>query len=192
MKLARIMKALRGTALSIVNGEDGFQWVGDGTAYYLVDQTLDLTEDNLLSVMDIDEKKRKKYTVRTIEGQRTPMIDICPQEGCDQALNPLLSASWAGELVTIMTSETGEAAAVLQSQIAPADGDEPLQFCLRRSIDRDTAEERQPVVAVFRDMLCCAVIMPVQARTMTEIWRMMRMASDGGLRYCVGEEEDHT
>lgn len=192
MKLAKINKALTRPSRYIVTGEDGFQWLGDGTAFYVVDQGLDLTEDNLLPVLDIDEEKRDGYYVHEVEGSRMPQCDVCPQEENDELLHPLVSVSWAGELVTIMTTETGEAVAVPQSKIAPADGKEPLIFYLRKSVDQETGEIKAPVVGVFKDMLCCAVIMPVKAETMNEMWAVMRKACANELEYCVssGAEDE--
>lgn len=190
MKLAKINKALTRTMTRyIVTGEDGFQWLGDGTAFYQVDKELDLTKDNLLAVLDIDEEKRNKYFVQEVDGRRLPQCDVCPREGEDELLHPLVSVSWMGELVTIMTTEQGEAAAVLQRQIAPADGKEPLVFYLRKAVDPETAEIKAPCVAVFADMLCSAVIMPLKAKSMREIWAVTRKACAEGLRYCVEEKE---
>lgn len=188
MKLGKIKKAMTRKTLYIVNGEDGFQWIGDGSAFYIADKNLDLSDGNLLAILDIDEDKRSEYTVREIDGEKVPELDICPQEDCDKLLHPLVSLSWTDELETIMTTEDGEAVAVDQAYIAPADGKEPLMFVLRRSVNRDTGEIRGPVVVVFRDMLCCAVIMPIGARTMTEIWAVMRKACAEGLRYCGGRK----
>lgn len=188
MKLAKINKAMTRMNRYIVTGEDGFQWLGDGTAFYQVDQGLDLTEGNLLAILDIDEDKRGNYNVREIDGARLPQCDICPREGEDEQLHPLVSVSWAGELVTIMTTAEGEAAAVPQRQVVPADGREPLTFFLRRAVDPQTGEIKAPCVAVFRDMLCCAVIMPVKRETMDEMWIVMRKACWAGLEYVVPGE----
>lgn len=191
MKLQKIKKALKHTSLNVVTGEDGFQWIGDGTAFYLADRELDLTKDNLLAVLDIEEDKRSSYSVREIDWRALPQIDICPQEGNDVELNPLISVSWAGELVTIMTTAEREAVAVPQRQIAPADGKMPLRFYLRRTVDTETGEIKAPVVTVFRDMLCCAVIMPMEPRVMQEMWRVMRLACREELRSCVSDEGDN-
>ena len=189
MKLSKINKAMTRPSRYIVTGEDGFQWLGDGTAFYEVDRGLDLTKENLLAILDIDEDKRNGYLVLEIDGSEMPQCDVCPQEANEELLHPLVSVSWAGELVTIMTTDTGETAAVPQRQIAPADGKEPLVFYLRTSVDPKTGEIKAPVVAVFKDMLCCAVIMPVTAKAMDEIWAVMRKASGAELVYCVTDEE---
>lgn len=191
MKLSKINKALTRPSRYIVTGEDGFQWLGDGTAFYEVDRGLDLTEGNILAILDIDEDKRAGYFVQEVDGNRAPECDVCPQEENDELLHPLVSVSWAGELVTIMTTDTGEAVAVPQSKIAPADGKEPLIFFLRKSVDQETGEIKAPVVGVFKDMLCCAVIMPIKADAVKEIWAVMRKACAETLTYCVdGEAED--
>ena len=44
------------------------------------------------------------------------------------------------------------------------------------------------MVGVFKDMLCCAVIMPTKAKTMNEMWTVMRKACAEGLTYCVEDE----
>lgn len=190
MRLSRIRKALKRRTLVIVTEAGGNQWLGDGVAFYLVDSGLDLTEDNVKSILDIDEDKRDEYTARETDDRRLPMCDMCPQEGCDDELQPLVSLSWAGELVTIMRTNGGWAVAVPQGRIEPADGKGPLRFFLRTSVDPETGEYRAPVVACFQDMLCCAVITPVKAEAMDEIWRIMRMASAESLKYCLAHDGD--
>ena len=176
MKLSKIKKALKRKLLVIATEGGGNQWIGDGTAFYLVDSGLDLTMDNIKAILDIDEEKRDEYTTRAVTDRELPMCDMCPQEGCDEELRPLVSVSWAGELVTIMKTAEGKAVGVPQRQIEPADGREPLRFFLRTSIRPDTGEYCPPVVACFQDMLCCAVIMPAKSEVMTEIWNIMRPA----------------
>lgn len=189
MRLQKIKRAMTTKNVYIVTEDGGNQWMGDGKAFYLMDSGLDLTEGNALAILDIDEDKRKDYTVRELSNRHMPMLDMCPQEACDEELHPVVSVSWAGELLTIMTTQAGEAAAVPQSQIAPADGKEPLRFFLRRSVDPDTAEIRDPVIAAFQDMLACAVIMPVPAKTMREVWTLMRKASGEALVYCEDDDD---
>ncbi len=188
MKLSKIKKALKRKRLVIVTEEGGNQWLGDGVAFYLVDSGLDLTKDNVKAILDIDEDKRDEYTVRMLEDTALPMCDMCPQEGNDEELHPLVSVSWAGELVTIMRTEDGQAVGVAQSRIEPADGKEPLRFFLRTSVNPETGEYLAPVVACFQDMLCCAVIMPTKAAAMDEIWAAMRAGCAQGLTYCLDKD----
>lgn len=188
MKLQKVKKALRGTHLIIFEDEGGFQWLSDGTAAYLMDRELDLTEGNLLAILDIEEDKRVNYTVRATKAPRH--IDQCPQEQADERLIPLISVSWAGELITIMATLDGDVAAVLQRQIAPADGKEPLAFALRRGVDPETGKIGQPMVCCFADMLCSAIICPIAPKTMAEIWRLMRRSCAVGLQYCVAEKKE--
>lgn len=187
MKLQKVKKALHGTNLIIFEDDGGFQWLSDGTAAYLMDRELDLTRGNLLAILDIEENKRANYTVR--EMKAPSHIDQCPQEEADEQLIPHISVSWAGELITIMATRDGDAAAVAQRQIAPADGKEPLVFALRRGVDPDTGEIRQPMVCCFADMLCSAIICPIPSKTMVEIWRLMRRSIEG-LRYCIAEKKE--
>ena len=85
----------------------------------------------------------------------------------------------------------GDQSIRVQRQIAQADGKMPLRFYLRRTVDPETGEVRAPAVAVFSDMLCCAVIMPMEPRAMQEMWRVMRLACREELRYCVSGENDN-
>lgn len=188
MKLQKVKKALHGTNLIIFEDDGGFQWLSDGTAAYLMDRELDMTRENLLAILDIEEDKRDKYTVRKINAPR--WLDQCPQEEADEQLIPLISVSWDGELITIMATENGEAAAVPQRQIAPADGRKPLDFMLRRSVNPETGEIGAPMVCCFADMLCGAIIAPIRPKVMDEIWRLTRRSCAEGLRYCVAEKED--
>lgn len=190
MKLSKIKKAMRRKTLDIVTEAGGNQWLGDGTAFYLVDSGLDLTAGNIMAILDIDEDKRDEYTVRELTNDYVAMCDMVPQEGCDEELRPMVSVSWAGELVTIMRTEDGEAVAIPQRQIEPADGREPLRFFMRKSVRPETGEICAPVVACFQDMLCCAVIMPMRAKVVNEMWAAMRAGSAERLTYCVEEQEE--
>ena len=120
MKLSKIKKALKRKTLAIVTESGGNQWLGDGVAFYLVDSGLDLTADNVKAILDIDEDKRDEYTVRMLEDTALPMCDMCPQEGNDEELHPLVSVSWAGELVTIMRTEDGKRS--FKVTLAPPEG----------------------------------------------------------------------
>lgn len=189
MKLQKILKAFTSKSIYIVTEEGGNQWIGDGHAFYVVDSGLDLTSDNVLAILDVEEDKRDTYNVYERDDSRLPMCDICPQEMCDEALHPIISISWALELITIFKTDNGEAVAVKQKQIAPAEGKEKLAFYLRKSVDKITGEVKAPVVAVFQNMLCSVVIQPIAEKTIREIWELMRIASDRNLIYCIPPEE---
>lgn len=195
MKLAKTKRAFgKKRDLRIATDADGYQWIGDRSAYYVMDKSLQLTPQNVLTILDYDEDEQARIDVSEIDVSGSPWFDTCPVEALDRPLRPVVSVSVAGELVTVMLTEEGDAAMVRQSQIAPADGREACGFYLRACVDQVTGEFRAPVVAVFRGLTCSALIAPLQRRTAEGVWRMMRDASAQELRYCVEgtdeEEED--
>ena len=189
MRLSKVKKAIVGKSILIVTDADGFQWVGDGRSMYLADRALDLTAENVKAIMDIDEDKREDWNAFAKDGKGLPWYDQCPLPG-DVSLRAIMSVCWMDELVTIMATSEGEAAAVTQRQIAPADGKEGLTFALRRTADPETGELDDPMVVCFSDMLASAILTPLPAKVMDEIWRKMRDASAMGMRYCMEEAEE--
>ena len=191
MKLSKVKKALNTQNLKLYTDGNGDQWLASAHAAYLMDRDLTLTQDNLLAVLDVDEDKRADWVV-TEMGKAPACLDQCPQEGCDELLIPIMSVCWLDELITIMRTDDGALAMVKQSQIAPADGKEPLTFMLRRSVDPDTGEVMTPVVACFRDMLACAMLAPIKPDAAEKIMEKMRACAEEGLAYCVESEEETT
>ena len=188
MKLRKIKQAMGNKTIIIVTDADGFQWVGGGMGVYLADRALDLTAENVKAILDIDEDKRDEWIAIAKNGKGLPWYDQCPLPG-DMPMRAIMSVSWMDELVTIMVTSEGEAAAVTQRQIAPADGKNGLTFALRRTADPETGELDDPVVVCFSDMLANAILTPLPGKVMDEIWRKMRDASAMGMRYCREAEE---
>ena len=188
MRLSKVKKAMVGKGILIVTDADGFQWVGDVRSMYLADRALDLTAENVKAILDIDEDKRDEWIAIAKDGKGLPWYDQCPLPD-DMPMRAIMSVCWMDELVTIMVTSEGEAAAVTQRQIAPADGKEGLTFALRRTADPETGELDDPVVVCFSDMLASAILTPLPANAMDEIWSKMRDASALGMRYCREAEE---
>lgn len=190
MKLQKVKKALTHKTIRIVTDADGYQWVGDYHAMYLADKALDITEGNIKTILDIDEDQRDKWTVFADSRREMPWFDQCPIELADDPLRAIVSVSWMGELVTVFSTQEGDAAMIPQTLIAPADGREGLAFALRRWTDPETGETQEPLVVCFCDMLANAILTPLPRKTADEIWRAMRDASAEGLRYCMEDEEE--
>lgn len=139
MKAKEIAKRVQATHFAaILVDKTGAQWVTDGKNAYIADDTIQLTESNLLSVLDIEQKKRDKIRVGMGEAENgeqhacDELLDALGIEARpgDSPLMPGLSVN-DGELLTSMQMEDGGVCWVAQGVIKPADTDEGLSFAKR-------------------------------------------------------------
>lgn len=180
MKAKEIAKRVLKTGyVGILQDASDRQWITDGKNAYLADESLRLTDENLLAALDVAKDKREKIRIGN-EG-RDETIAYCMQTlapfiGMDRRmeehdLRPGVSVCYAGDTVTsLKDEETGETIWARQSYIHPADGKEGLGFA-----------RRGPLVALYEDMFCCAVITPEDDAVREKI--------EGGMRWALGDIE---
>ena len=174
MKAARIARLVKKVRRAVIfTDKSGRQWVGTERYAYLADESIRLTEENVLGVLDIDADKRDEIEVLAVE-QSEPMarlLDISPQEG-DMLLYPKMSVTWNGDLLTILRSEDGEETVMVpQAAIHPADGKSGLGFYLRGGR-----------VAAFEDLFCSAVLAPISNEEQDKVIALIHQA--------IGETDD--
>lgn len=159
MKAKEIAKRVLKTGYAgILQDASDRQWITDGQNAYLADESLRLSDENLLAALDVQKDKREKIRVGNKGKDETIaycMQTLAPFIGMDRRmeerdLRPGVSVCYAQDTVTSMKDEeTGEVVWARQSCIHPADGKEGLGFA-----------RRGPLVALYEDMFCCAVITP--------------------------------
>ena len=182
MQISKIKRALMGDMYEILTDQGGFGWLGDGHAFYVVDDNLDLTSKNLLAIMDIPADKRRHYTVYE-KAYPLPCFDLCPQEDADFELHEVARVMHAGSEIVLLADDDGTMVMVYASQLRPCMADMRPRICLRTSADPDTGELTLPVVAVFNDMLVSAIIRPLPVELAREILSEMRAACGPAYRY---------
>lgn len=169
MKLSRIKTLIRETKRAYVfPDERGMQWIGDGMSMYPADGGIEFTKENILSIMDIDQNKQKQYTVRE-GGAILDVLGLEPRAD-EVKLYPDFSVDYLGDLITLMHTEDGLVVGVEQKRIAPADGELPLEFRLRRS------GRGYYAVACYADIFCNGLIAPVEHRIGDTIMKWMQHA----------------
>lgn len=186
MKLSKIKKAIQGNkSWVLVNREDGGQWIGDGAAVYAVPENIDMTAVNAPTILDIAPDKAAEYFVRVVN-EPPEWYDNLPRENDEDVLIPQATVVYAEHQIEIMTTRDGRCVMVNAAYLAPAlDAENGVGYTLRRRYNEEGAEI-DPIVAVYDDMLACALVMPV-ARGMAEsIWQELRKACDPGLKYALG------
>ena len=180
MKAKEIAKRVLKTGYAgILQDESDRQWITDGQNAYLADESLPLNDENLLAALDVQKDKREKIRVGN-EGKDATiaycMQTLAPFIGMDRRmeerdLRPGVSVCYAADTVTsLKDEETGEVVWARQSCIHPADGKEGLGFA-----------RRGPLVALYEDMFCCAVITPENDGVQSII--------EDNMRYALGDFE---
>lgn len=176
MKAKEIAKRVLKTGYAgILQDASDRQWITDGQNAYLADESLRLTDENLLAALDVAKDKREKISVGNEGKDETIaycMQTLAPFIGMDRQmeerdLRPGVSVCYVGDTVTsLKDEETGETIWARQSYIHPADGkEEGLGFA-----------RRGPLVALYEDMFCCAVITPENGGVQSIIEDNMRWA----------------
>lgn len=175
MKAKEIAKRVLKTGYAgILQDASDRQWITDGQNAYLADESLPLNDENLLAALDIQKDKREKIRVGNEGKDETIaycMQTLAPFIGMDRRMEerdmrPGVSVCYAQDTVTsLKDEETGEVVWARQSCIHPADGKEGLSFA-----------RRGPLVALYEDMFCCAVVTPEDDKTQSIIESNMRWA----------------
>ena len=175
MKAKEIAKRVLKTGYAgILQDASDRQWITDGQNAYLADESLPLNDENLLAALDVQKDKREK--IRVGNDGKDETIAYCIQTlapfiGMDRRmeehdLRPGVSVCYAADTVTsLKDEETGEVVWARQSCIHPADGKEGLGFA-----------RRGPLVALYEDMFCCAVVTPENGGVQSIIEDNMRWA----------------
>lgn len=175
MKAKEIAKRVLKTGYAgILQDASDRQWITDGQNAYLADESLRLTDENLLAALDVAKDKREKIRIGNEGKDETIaycMQTLAPFIGMDRRmeerdLRPGVSVCYAADTVTsLKDEETGEVVWARQSCIHPADGKEGLGFA-----------RRGPLVALYENMFCCAVVTPENGRVQSIIEDNMRWA----------------
>ena len=175
MKAKEIAKRVLKTGYAgIMQDASDRQWITDGQNAYLADESLRLSDENLLAALDVQKDKREK--IRVGNDGKDETIAYCIQTlapfiGMDRRmeehdLRPGVSVCYAADTVTsLKDEETGEVVWARQSYIHPAAGKEGLGFA-----------RRGPLVALYEDMFCCAVVTPEDGEVQSLIEDNMRWA----------------
>ena len=175
MKAKEIAKRVIKTGYAgIMQDASDRQWITDGQNAYLADESLRLSDENLMAALDVQKDKREKIRVGNEGKDETIaycMQTLAPFIGMDRRmeehdLRPGVSVCYAVDTVTsLKDEETGEVVWARQGYIHPADGKEGLGFA-----------RRGPLVALYEDMFCCAVVTPENDEVQSIIEDNMRWA----------------
>lgn len=192
MKLSKIKKAIQGNkAWVLVNRDDGGQWIGDGAAVYAVPENIDMTAVNAPTILDIAPDKAAEYFVRVVD-EPPAWYDNLPREGEEDVLIPQATVVYADHQIEIMTTREGVCVMLDAGYLAPAmDAEEGVGYTLRRRVNAETGEPMDPIVAVYDDMMVCALVTPMHKNVAEGVWKELRKACAPGLLYALGGGGDH-
>lgn len=149
MKKSKLTKLIKETKrVYVATDESGRQWIGDGRALYLAEETIKYSEYNICAILDLEADKKHEYIASEVPPVTGLTLEPTPNE---EKLYPLFSVDIAGSLMTLMYTESGTVAAVAQKKIAVIDDQGPLEFAIRYL-------NSKPMVACYSGMLCIGII----------------------------------
>ena len=143
----------------IVEDADGTQWIGSGEAFFAAEDSIQVTKENALALCSIDKGKRDRIQVRTWDcGERFTILYTKEDE--QNLLTPITTMND----VLLLGSRDGTLYGVETRMLKPIDTENGQAFSLRRMADGSC-----PVIAVFDDILCGAIVAPVDGEQLGRI-----------------------
>ena len=162
----------------ILNVPEGGQWIGDGAAFYLVDDAIRFTERNIPALFDLDEKIMSKMRITT-QDILDPRFE--PENIETETDRYYVHATFAGEdRAAVMLRQdinlTPEPRVVVfdAAKLKPIQAkNEYMEYRIRIAPDGHGV----PVVAVNNGLLTIALIYPVEFNGAMKMLNMMRAAT---------------
>ena len=182
MRIKKVTAALSGKRIYIAGDDDGRQWLGDGTVFYLMDERIDFTPDNTLTIMDVDPKKYGEYTVTEMPIMAQAGMET--QEG-EEELKPMIQVSVGGGKTVLLMAADGKLAALDQKYIQPVEDEGEIEFRLRTSTDRITGGQLPPVIAMYGNMFCSGIAAPKIRTQVDNILEIMQQIVNGSTGYVI-------
>lgn len=170
MKLQKIKQVCDGIYV-LFNCPDGQQWIGDGSAAYPVEGIV-LSKDAIPAVFDILRKKLEETVIQEtdVEDERFRIVPAAEEE----PLNDQGDVLYLGNVYRALLGRDG-LLCIPRETLKPVEGkDDGLRFFARRS-DRAGGT---PLIAVYTDLLCGALIMPMATKGVENIQEDMRRKLD--------------
>lgn len=141
----------------IMNNEaNGEQWISDGNAAYFVDADIRITEENAIPLFDFSKEEKKRPIIRSGDVEATDIYSSQRVED-EELLETIGSVIYADVIMLALKSADGMLF-INRKYLSPVAKSDYLEFYLRKNGNR-------PVVAVYSNMFCEAVISPYAGRS---------------------------
>lgn len=182
MRLNEIKKACNAQGeYTIFNCPDGQQWLCNGAAAWPV-EGITITAGIVPAIFDLSPKQQAEMSIR--EGETTDeRFRISPMEG-EETLKELGDVLFHGTIYRALESAAG-LILINRDWIKPAArAADDMIFTLR------APEGRAPMVAVYADMFCSGLIMPIHQKRVKQIQEEMGRMLMGHVRRIGKDVED--
>lgn len=182
MRLQEIKKACNAQGqYAIFNCPDGQQWICNGAAAWPV-EGITITAGSVPAIFDLSPKQQAEMSIR--EGEVSDeRFSVTPMEG-EEALRELGDVLFHGVIYRALESAAG-LILINREWIKPAArATDDLIFTLR------APEGKAPMVAVYADMFCSGLIMPIHQKGVKQIQEEMGRMLMGHVRRIGKDDED--
>lgn len=165
--IAGLMKARK--QIVLLNDEHGCQWISDGRACYPLYGMPELDKENILTVMDIPEKDREKYTVRH---ENTPIkFNFGDSDDTERELLPqLLTIGYGGSVY--IPARTSLGLQFIDPDYLKPLSDKPFELYERESINGEI------YIAIKSGFVLQAVIIPAEVNREDIAERLLALYSE--------------
>lgn len=142
--------------------ESGDTWIGNGYALYRVDDGIEVNARNAAAMLDLDDKQREGMRIgwRTVEDPRYDST-VCETEEFE-GLYPGPVYNYKGGDVLLL-KQMGLVAGIDKALLSPVFDKYYMEYRVRRLPGKDA------LIAVHNNMMCCALIMPMEAEAINII-----------------------
>ena len=171
-KLGKSMKEGR-REVTLLTDPECQLWVRIKDAAYAAEPELGLTRENLLAIVDIDKDKRNRYSVREGMTKDTRFSIYYDNEAEDPNRLHVLALF---DHTLLLADPEGAILGIDARLLSPIESENGNAFYIRYSHQQREGEET-PLVAVFDDILCGALIMPIPREQLEKLMDLCRDVS---------------
>lgn len=162
MKLNKIAKQVKTKKRVMIEHDgNGTQWVGSLGTRYAVEPGIVITEENCLALIGIDKEKRGEYIV--IQNDTYAGVISEYREDDEIELHWKMGVRYGCDDIVLLQDMGGNVYGVMKSLLDPLEASLGMGFTLR-----------QGRIAVYDDIMCGAIIEPVEDAVMSAIMRTMK------------------
>lgn len=147
--------------LYVMNNEtNGEQWISDGNAAYFVDADIRVTEENVIPLFDFSKEEKKRPIIRSGDVAATNIYSSERVE--DEELLEAIGSVIYGDSIMMALKSADGMLFINRKYLSPVAKSDYIEFYLRKN-------GNIPMVAVYSNMFCEAVISPYAGRSAEDV-----------------------
>jgi len=151
----------------IINTMEGRQWIGNGFAFYPI-EGINLTKEGIPALFDLTTRQVTEMRLKSVESD-DPAFSFEPMEyRMESELREEDVFAWNGGALYRILYDASGAILINETYMKPARNKEDSYTFFAR-----TMKNEAPVVAVYGDMFCAGLILPINTKGTEEILRNM-------------------